>query len=161
VGPTQSASKTLTVSNGHTASSQVGWMVVRLGVGGSVVVEGNILPVAGGTEGIIVENSSGQDEIDPIDTSTTSSRSSSSRSSSSSSTASPTPYNTIVTLIFFSSLYAIGYSPGFIPCPLPFLGRTNFLGVISAPIIAIFILWASRRLGTTQIRHGIVGTGQF
>lgn len=90
-----SAPKTLTVSDGHTASAQVGWMVVGSGIGGSVVVGGNVLPVAGGTEGIIVENSSGQDEIDPTTptTSPTSSPTSSSSSSSSSPTASPTPYN--------------------------------------------------------------------
>ena len=117
-----SASKTLTVSDGQTASAQVGWIVIGLGVGGSVYVGGNIIPIAGGTEGIIEENSSGQDEVVPIDTSTaptrtdtsttrtsTSSTSTSTSkskskskskstskltsSSTSSSTASPTPYN--------------------------------------------------------------------
>ncbi len=94
-----SASKTLTVSDGQTASAQVGWIVVGTGVGGSVVVGGNILPVAGGTEVIIVENSSGQDEASTIsesdlDTSTSlTSRSTSSSSSSTSSVASPTSYN--------------------------------------------------------------------
>jgi len=116
-----SASKTLTVSDGQTASAQVGWIVIGLGVGGSVYVGGNIIPIAGGTEGIIEENSSGQDEVVPIDTSTaptrtdtsttrTSTRSTSTptskskskskstslkltSSSTSSSTASPTPYN--------------------------------------------------------------------
>jgi hypothetical protein len=93
------ATKTLTVSNGQTASAQVGWIIVGVGVGGSVAVGGNILPVAGGTEGVIVANGSGQDEVDPIDTSTTpttssiSSSISSSTSSSTSSTARPTPYN--------------------------------------------------------------------
>jgi hypothetical protein len=90
---TMTASKTLTVSNGHTASAQVGWMVVGAGVGGSVVVGGNVLPVAGGTAGIIVENSSGQDETDSTTPTTSPTSSSSSRSSSSSPTASPTPYN--------------------------------------------------------------------
>jgi hypothetical protein len=52
-------------SNGQTASAQVGWIVVGVGVGGSVAVEGNILPeVAGGTAGIIVGNGSGQDKIE-------------------------------------------------------------------------------------------------
>jgi len=100
-----SASKTLTVSNGQTASAQVGWMVVGVGAGGSVVVGGNILPVAGGTEVIIEQNSSGQDELSTIESdisttptstssSTTTSKSSlSSSSSTSSSMASPTPYN--------------------------------------------------------------------
>ena len=99
-----SASKTLTVSNGQTASAQVGWMVVGVGAGGSVVVGGNILPVAGGTEAIIEQNSSGQDELSTIEsdtsttptstsTSTKASKSSSSSSSTSSSMASPTPYN--------------------------------------------------------------------
>ncbi len=58
----------LTVSNGQTTSAQVGWVVVGVGVGGSA---GNIFPVAGCTTGVTVENSSGQDELDPIDTSTT------------------------------------------------------------------------------------------
>ena len=103
-----SASKTLTVSNGQTVSAQVGWMVVGVGVGGAVAVGGNILPVAGGTEAIIEENSSGQDELSTIesDTTTTTSSTSTSKSSStssstsrssssstSSSRASPTPYN--------------------------------------------------------------------
>ena len=106
-----SATKTLTVSNGQTASAQVGWIVVGVGVGGSIAVEGNIIPVAGGTAGVIVTNRPGQDRLDPIDSSTiptdtttptttsTSSRSSSSSTSystsrsTSSSTARPTPYN--------------------------------------------------------------------
>jgi len=92
VGPgVFSASKTVTVSNGQTASAQVGWMVVGVGVGRSVSIGGNILHVAGGTKAIIEENSSGQDELSTIhsDTSTTTSTS----SSTSSSSASPTPYN--------------------------------------------------------------------
>ena len=94
-----SASKKLTVSNGQTVSAQVGWMVVGVGIGGAVAVGDTILPVAGGTEAIIEESSSGQDELSTVesDTSTTTSRSSSSSrsrtSSSSSSIASPTPYN--------------------------------------------------------------------
>src|SRR6266545_1250106 len=89
------------MGHGQTASIQVGWMVVSVGVGRAVAVGDNILPVAGGTEAIIEENSSGQDELSTIesDTATTSSKSSSksspssSSSSSSSSMASPTPYN--------------------------------------------------------------------
>ena len=90
-----SASKTVTVSGGHTASAQVGWIIVGVGIGGSVSVGGNILPVAGGTVKIIEENSSGQDELSTIesDISTSRSTSRSSSSSSSSSKASPTPYN--------------------------------------------------------------------
>ena len=78
-------------------------MVVGVGVGGSVAVGGNTLPVAGGTGGIIVANGPGQDKIDPIDTSTTpttssissstSGSTSTSTSTSTSSTARPTPYN--------------------------------------------------------------------
>ena len=92
-------SKTVTVRDGHTASAQVGWIVIGVGVGGSVSVGGNILHVAGGTEVIIEENSSGQDELSTIDSSTTSStsksssKSASTSSSTSSSVASPTPYN--------------------------------------------------------------------
>ena len=106
-----SASKTLTVSNGQTASAQVGWLVVGVGVGGAVAVGDSIVSVPGGSEGIIIENSSGQDELSTIDSdtsitrttsspSTSTSRSTSrsrstprSSSSTSSSTASPTPYN--------------------------------------------------------------------
>ena len=97
-----SASGTLTVSNGQTASAQVGWVVVGAGIGGFVAVGGIILPVEGDTAVIIEENNSGQDELSTIshsDTSTiptTSSESistSTSSSTSSSSTASPTPYN--------------------------------------------------------------------
>jgi len=103
-----SATKTLTVSKGQTASAQVGWIVVGVGVGGSIAVEGNIIPVAGGTAGVIVASRPGQDKLDPIDSSTdtttptttsTSSKSSSSSSSRStsiplsSSSARPTPYN--------------------------------------------------------------------
>ncbi len=102
-----SASKTLTVSDGQTASAQVGWIVLGVGVGGSVVVGGNILRVEGGTEVIIAENSSGQDELSTISdsdtsTTTTSSTSKSTSKSTSSSTSSsttssvlpsPTPYN--------------------------------------------------------------------
>jgi len=79
-------------------------VVVGVGVGGAVAVGGSVLPVAGGSEGIIELGSSGQVELDPIDTATTPtttsestsrsrSRPSSRSSSSSSSTASPTPYN--------------------------------------------------------------------
>jgi len=102
ITPEVSASKTLTIRNGQTASAQVGWLVVGVGIGGSVSVGGHILPVAGGTEAIIGENRSGQDELSTINTSTTSSTTSSassssssstSRSTSSSSSASPTPYN--------------------------------------------------------------------
>jgi len=98
ITPVVTASKTLTIRNGQTASAQVGWLVVGVGIGGSVSVGGHILPVAGGTEAIIGENGSGQDELSTINTSTTSSSasltsSSTSSSSSSSSSASPTPYN--------------------------------------------------------------------
>jgi len=101
-----SATKTLTISNGQTASAQIGWIVVGVGVGGSIAVEGNIIPVAGGTAGVIVAGGPGQDELDPINRSTdastpttstsTSESKSSSRSTSrstSSSTGIPTPYN--------------------------------------------------------------------
>ena len=92
-----SATKTLTVSNGQTARAQVGWRVVGVGVGGSVAVDGIIIPIAGGTAGVIVASSPGQDKLDP-DTSITSTSTSklSSRSTSRSTTsptARPTPYN--------------------------------------------------------------------
>src|SRR6266498_146258 len=79
-----SASKTVTVSGGQTGSAQVGWMVVGVGVGGSVSVGGNILPAAGGTGAIIEDNSSGQDELSTISSTTSSTSSSSSASPTSS-----------------------------------------------------------------------------
>ena len=112
-----STSKTLTVSGGQTASAQVGWIVYGVGIGGSVAVGGGLLQIEGGTEVVIVEDSSGQDEVSTIDSdtsptttttttststskstssstpSTSSSSTSSSSSSTSSSSASPTPYN--------------------------------------------------------------------
>ena len=42
--------KTLTVSNGETASAKVGWIDVGAGVGGSVVVRGSTFPIEGGTD---------------------------------------------------------------------------------------------------------------
>jgi ABC-type Co2+ transport system permease subunit len=66
----------------------------------------------------------------------------------------------IVTLVIFI-LSAI-----FVICPLSFSVRLPYLGRIqisinlsTAPIIAIAILWASKCIGATQIRNGIVGTG--
>ena len=61
------------------------WVVVGVGVGGSDVVEGDILPVARDTEVTIEENSSGQDELSTIgsDTPTPTPTSKSSSTSSS------------------------------------------------------------------------------
>jgi len=61
-----SASRTLTVRNGQTASVQVGWVVVGAGIGGFVAVGGSTLPVEGDTAVIIEENNSGQDELSTI-----------------------------------------------------------------------------------------------
>ena len=66
----------------------------------------------------------------------------------------------IVTLIFFflSTIFVI--HPLSFHVPFPVVGRRKVtIGLMTAPIMAIAILWASQCLGTTQIRNGIVGTG--
>ncbi|RXW17660.1 hypothetical protein EST38_g8192 [Candolleomyces aberdarensis] len=65
----------------------------------------------------------------------------------------------IVTLILFflSAIFVI--RPLSFHVPLPLIGRRKVtIGLQTAPIIAIAILWASQCLGATQIRNGIVGT---
>ncbi|KAF9530564.1 hypothetical protein CPB83DRAFT_788128 [Crepidotus variabilis] len=65
----------------------------------------------------------------------------------------------IVTLIFFflSTIFVI--RPLKFHVRLPVVGRIQLtLGLMSAPIIAIAILWAAQCIGATQIRDGIVGT---
>ncbi|KAF8964242.1 hypothetical protein BDZ97DRAFT_1660641 [Flammula alnicola] len=65
----------------------------------------------------------------------------------------------IVTLVFFflSTIFVI--HPVSFHVRLPLLGRTRFtIGLMSAPIIAIAILWAAQCIGASQIRDGIVGT---
>jgi len=45
--------------------------------------------------------------------------------------------------------------------PVPMLGRKQVtLGLMTAPIIAICILWASQCISAAQIRDGIIGTGR-
>ncbi|KAJ2922601.1 hypothetical protein H1R20_g14500, partial [Candolleomyces eurysporus] len=65
----------------------------------------------------------------------------------------------IVTLIlFFLSAIFVIQSLSF-HVPLPLIGRRKVtIGLVTAPIMAIMILWASQCLGVTQIRNGIVGT---
>lgn len=68
----------------------------------------------------------------------------------------------VVTLVFFfvSTLFVI--QPLSFHIQLPFVGRRRVtIGLTTAPIIAISILWASQCIGSTQIRNGIVGTGQY
>ncbi|EAU84064.1 hypothetical protein CC1G_06926 [Coprinopsis cinerea okayama7 len=65
----------------------------------------------------------------------------------------------IVTLVFFiiSTFFVI--QPWSFHVKFPIIGRRKLtLGLMSAPILAIAILWASQCLGATQIRNGIVGT---
>ncbi|KAH9474785.1 Arsenical pump membrane protein [Psilocybe cubensis] len=65
----------------------------------------------------------------------------------------------IVTLILFflSTLFVI--HPVSFHVRLPVIGKIRLtIGLMSAPIIAIAILWAAQCLGPTQIRNGIVGT---
>ena len=63
-------------------------------------------------------------------------------------------------LFFLSTIFVI--QPLSFNVPLPIIGRTRFtIGLMTAPIIAILILWAAQCIGTTEIRNGIVGTGPF
>lgn len=60
-------------------------------------------------------------------------------------------------IIFFLSIIFVIHAVE-IPIRLPFIGRTRLkLNLMTAPILAIAILWASQCLGATQIRDGIVG----
>ena len=66
----------------------------------------------------------------------------------------------IVTLVFFlvSTFFVI--QPFSFHIPFPVLKRVRItIGLMTAPIIAIIILWASQCITATQIRDGIVGTG--
>ncbi|TFK31451.1 hypothetical protein BDQ12DRAFT_660477 [Crucibulum laeve] len=65
----------------------------------------------------------------------------------------------IVTLVFFfiSTIFVI--QPVSFYVPLPVIGRRKVtIGLMTAPILAIAILWAAQCIGATQIRDGIVGT---
>lgn len=65
----------------------------------------------------------------------------------------------IVTLVFFflSTIFVI--HPVSFHVPLPVLGKRRVtIGLMTAPIFAIAVLWASQCIGATQIRNGIVGT---
>jgi len=67
----------------------------------------------------------------------------------------------IVTLVFFflSTIFVI--HPLSFHVPLPVLGKRKItIGLMTAPIFAIAVLWASQCIGATQIRNGIVGTGR-
>ncbi|KAF8996988.1 hypothetical protein BDQ17DRAFT_1249106 [Cyathus striatus] len=65
----------------------------------------------------------------------------------------------IVTLIlFFISTILVIYPVSF-KFPIPYIGRKRItIGLTTAPIITIAVLWASQCIGGTQIRNGIVGT---
>ena len=69
-----------------------------------------------------------------------------------------TRYSIVTLVLFFvSTIFVI--QPFSFHVNLPILGRKRLtLGLMSAPIITIAILWASQCLGATQIRNGIVGT---
>jgi len=63
-------------------------------------------------------------------------------------------------LFFISTFFVI--QPLSFHVPLPIIGRTRItIGMMTAPIIAILILWAAQCIGATEIRDGIVGTGLF
>jgi hypothetical protein len=81
------ASRTVTVSHGETATAQAGWLVVGVGIGGAVSVGGKVVPVAGGVAGIVEPNGPGGEELNTVHTTSTAS------STSSSPSGTPTPYN--------------------------------------------------------------------
>lgn len=63
-------------------------------------------------------------------------------------------------LFFLSTIFVI--QPLSFHVPLPIIGRTKItIGLLTAPIIAILILWAAKCIGATEIRDGIVGTGSI
>ncbi|KAF8194201.1 hypothetical protein BJ912DRAFT_959746 [Pholiota molesta] len=65
----------------------------------------------------------------------------------------------IVTLVFFFLSIVFVIHPVSFHVRFPRIGRTRLtIGLMSAPIIAIAILWAAQCLGASQIRDGIVGT---
>lgn len=69
----------------------------------------------------------------------------------------------IVTLVLFilSTIFVIQPVSFKLPARLPYCGgRRISINLNTAPILAIAILWASQCIGGTQIRNGIVGTGQ-
>ena len=68
----------------------------------------------------------------------------------------------IATLILFFVSTVFVIHPISFHVPLPIIGRTKFtIGLMTAPIAAILILWAAQCIGATEIRDGIVGTGPF
>ena len=63
-------------------------------------------------------------------------------------------------IIFIVSIIFVIYPISF-RLRLPFFGRLRIsINLTTAPILAIAILWASQCISATQIRDGIVGTGQ-
>jgi len=65
-----------------------------------------------------------------------------------------------VTLVLFFLSITFVIHPVSFHVPLPVVGRTKItIGLMTAPILAIAILWAAQCLGATHIRDGIVGTG--
>jgi hypothetical protein len=65
-----------------------------------------------------------------------------------------------VTLVLFFLSTTFVIHPLSFHVPLPFIGRTKItIGLMTAPVLAIAILWAAQCLGATHIRDGIVGTG--
>ena len=68
----------------------------------------------------------------------------------------------IATLVLFFLSATFVIQPLSFHVPLPFIGRTRItIGLMTAPIIAILILWAAQCIGPSEIRDGIVGTGPF
>ncbi|KAF8153210.1 hypothetical protein B0H34DRAFT_662887 [Crassisporium funariophilum] len=64
----------------------------------------------------------------------------------------------IVTLVLFFLSTVFVIQPVSFHVRLPLIGRTKItIGMMTAPILAIGILWAAQCLGATQIRDGIVG----
>ncbi|KAJ2914963.1 hypothetical protein MD484_g5460, partial [Candolleomyces efflorescens] len=69
-----------------------------------------------------------------------------------------TRFSIVTLILFFISTIFVIQSLSF-HVSVPLLGRRKVtIGLMTAPIMAIAILWASQCLGATQIRNGIVGT---
>jgi hypothetical protein len=63
-------------------------------------------------------------------------------------------------LFFISTVFVI--HPLTFHVRLPIIRRTKItIGLLTAPILAILILWAAQCISATEIRDGIVGTGPF
>jgi hypothetical protein len=71
-------------------------------------------------------------------------------------------YSIATLVLFFVSTFFV-IRPVSFRVHVPFYPKFSVkitLGMMTAPIIVICILWASQCIGPTQIRDGIIGVGQ-